>query len=45
MTDKERLAIATLKSGGSWEDAMRQTGFTMEQLQALWAKVSAPAKR
>lgn len=41
MTDKERMAIAILKTGGSWEDAMRQTGFTMEQLQKLWAEAVA----
>lgn len=43
MTDKEKLAIAILKSGGSYADAMQQTKLTFEQVKALWEKTIAPA--
>jgi hypothetical protein len=36
MTDKEKLALAMLRSGSSYAEAMRQTGLTLEQVQALW---------
>jgi hypothetical protein len=36
MTDKQKLALAMLRSGSSYADAMRQTGLTLEQVQALW---------
>lgn len=45
MTDKERMAIAILKSGGSYADAMQQTKLTLEQLRGLWAKILAASQR
>lgn len=36
MTQAERLALAILRSGGSYADAMQQSGLTFEQVKALW---------
>lgn len=36
MTDKEKLALAILRSGEAYAEAMRQTGLTLEQVQAIW---------
>ena len=42
MTDNERMAIAILRSGGSYADAMEQTKLTMEHLQTLWSQHGKP---
>jgi hypothetical protein len=44
MTDQEKLALAVLRSGESYAEAMRQSGLTLEQVQALW-KEYGRAKR
>ena len=36
MTDDERIALAMLRSGSSYGDAMERTGLTLEHLQQLW---------
>lgn len=38
MTDKERMAIAMLRSGSSWRDATKATGIAFDELKKLWQK-------
>ncbi len=38
MTEKEKLALAVLRSGGSFADAMDRTGLTFPEVQKLWAE-------
>lgn len=38
MTEKERIAIATLKSGGSWKDASEVSGISVDIIKNLWNK-------
>ena len=36
LTPSEQTALAVLRSGGSFADAMDVSGLTSEQVQALW---------
>lgn len=36
MTDKERTAIAMLRSGSSWKEASDLTGTPVDRLMELW---------
>lgn len=43
MTDRERTALAMLRSGASWQDAADATHVPIERLRELWEAAQKPA--
>ena len=45
MTQSERMALAMLRSGFSWQDASEMSKLSIDRLRELWAASGAPSKK